>query len=154
MGEAMPRARREKEEGMVEGESKAPPTKRSFEVGLVVRDLEKMTTFYRDGLGLGDFTDSTSPRGVNRRFRCGDGVIKLHGGVIPPDKANPPGGMDNPCSGLRWITLFFDDLTSVVARCEALGGTSPVPVFEFAPGRWGGVIEDPEGNCWIEIVKP
>src|SRR5207237_8852156 len=50
---------------------------KQLEVGIVVRDLEATTSFYRDGLGLPHVADLPLPLGLQRRFACGDGIVKL-----------------------------------------------------------------------------
>jgi catechol 2,3-dioxygenase-like lactoylglutathione lyase family enzyme len=135
-----------------------------LEVGIVVRDLEAVTPFYRDGLGLRHIMDLRMPfddvhavhnpnRGTNRRFAYGDNIIKLLQWDEPPMASNPPGGAYG-ITGLRYISLLADDPEEVVRRCVEAGGRVVIPV-QLIQGIAGptkySVVEDPEGNAWIEV---
>jgi predicted enzyme related to lactoylglutathione lyase len=135
-----------------------------LEVGIVVRDLEAVTPFYRDGLGLRHIMDLRMPfdeahavhnprRGINRRLAYGANVVKLLQYDEPPTTANPPGGTFG-IAGLRYISLLAHDLDEVLGRCVEAGGRVVIPVQEIqgitGPTKYM-VVEDPEGNCWVEV---
>jgi predicted enzyme related to lactoylglutathione lyase len=122
------------------------------QIGIVVRDLEATTPFYRDGLGLPYLEDFDGPSGYMRRFRLGSGaILKLMVLPEPPTETNQPEGMFGGITGLRWLTIGVDDIEQVIERCEALGGRVPRPLVEWSPGHFCAVVEDPEGSCWVEI---
>jgi catechol 2,3-dioxygenase-like lactoylglutathione lyase family enzyme len=125
----------------------------NLEVGIIVRDLETMTQFYGDGLGLPHVADYTLPFGLMRRFACGDGIVKLVQLDDAPTVSNPPGGVHGGSTGLRWFTLGVGDIEEVFRRCEAAGGRVVQPIEEWRPGSKLMILEDPEGNCWIEISE-
>jgi lactoylglutathione lyase len=127
---------------------------RRVEIGVVVRDLEKATPFYRDGLGLSHLADIDTPFGLLRRFACGDGIIKLMQLTEPPEGSNPPGGITGKSTGLRWFSVTTDDIYAVLAGCQDTGGRVVWPVQEVDQGPKVLVVEDPEANCWIEVVEP
>jgi catechol 2,3-dioxygenase-like lactoylglutathione lyase family enzyme len=121
------------------------------EIGVVVRDVEVSTPFYRDGLALVHIQDVIGPRGLQRRFACGTAVIKLLQTDTAPSTTNPPGGMDGGATGLRWITIPVDDLDATVARCVALGAKVLAPITEYRPGHRAAGIEDPDG-VFVEVL--
>ncbi len=119
---------------------------RQLEVGIIVRDLETMTRFYRDGLGLAHVVDMELDFGLLRRFRCGDGIVKLLHLTEAPVTSNPPGGVTaRDCRGLRWFTFQPDDIDAVVERCRLMGATvvEPIQVYPENAVRWA-ILEDPE----------
>jgi predicted enzyme related to lactoylglutathione lyase len=127
---------------------------RRLEIGIVVRDLESTTAFYRDGLGLAHLEDVATPLGLLRRFTCGDGVLKLMRLDELPRTANPPGGITGRATGLRWFSVTVDDIDQALDRCVGAGGSVVWPVQTLDRGSKILVIEDPESNCWIEVVQP
>jgi predicted enzyme related to lactoylglutathione lyase len=130
-------------------DGKAPGV--SLEVGMVVRDLDAVTPFYRDGLGLTHVRDVALPHGTQRRFACGGGVFKLLQPKEAPTDSNPPGHKDS-ATGLRWFTFRVSGIEQVVERCVALGGRVVQPLAD-----WGiamiVLVEDPVGSCWIELSE-
>jgi predicted enzyme related to lactoylglutathione lyase len=116
-----------------------------------VRDLDAVTPFYRDGLGLVHVRDAVLPHGTQRRFACGGGVLKLLQPKQAPTGSNPPGHKDS-ATGLRWFTLRVSGIEQVIERCVALGGRVVQPLAD-----WGTamivLVEDPAGSCWIELAE-
>ena len=129
------------------------PGEFSLEVGIVVRDLEATTPFYRDALGLEHVADLPLPLGLQRRFAYGGGIVKLMQLDAAPTRSNPPGGITGDSTGLRWFTVKVTDIEEVVDRCLAAGGRVASPLVEWQPGRKVVVVEDPEGSCWIELAE-
>ncbi|MFD0439980.1 VOC family protein [Streptomyces chartreusis] len=130
-----------------------PKLPRALEMGIVVRDLEVMSAFYRDALGCRLIADLRADIGVMRRFACGDAQIKLLSPREAPHASNPAGGARAGCTGLRWFSLTVEgDLEETLERCVAAGAGVVTPVSGSYPGgpRYM-VIEDPEGN-WFEIM--
>jgi predicted enzyme related to lactoylglutathione lyase len=123
----------------------------SLEVGIVVRDLESVTPFYRDGLGLVHLTDREIPPGIQRRFQCGGGILKMLQPKEPPTGSNPNDGFDNT-TGLRWFTLSVKDIEQVIERCVTLGGRVVHPLTNWK-GTKVVMVEDPAGSCWIELFE-
>jgi predicted enzyme related to lactoylglutathione lyase len=124
-----------------------------LEIGIVVRDLEAVTPFYRDGLGLTHVTDHTSKLGVNRRFSWGEGSVIVMQLADPPTISHPPHGTAGHATGPRFVILREDEreLEEVLERCEAAGGKAYAPIKDL--GEWRLlIIEDPEGTCHIEVT--
>jgi predicted enzyme related to lactoylglutathione lyase len=124
-----------------------------FQVGIVVRDIEAVTPFYREGLGLQHHSDFRPPAGLMRFFACNGGTLKLIQLAETPTAANPPGGIGGGATGLRWFTLAVPDLEDTLQRCEAAGARVVQPIREWQPGIKLMILEDPESNCWVEIAE-
>lgn len=131
----------------------------AVDIGYVVGDLDAMTAFYGEGLGLELVSEQTLPDdfpGGGRTVRCfaaGASWLKLwslHAGA-------PARGSDERLGeiGFRYLTMHVEDLQGVVDRLRSLG----YPI-EVAPRRSsvGGLrsvsfVRDPDGN-YIELVEP
>jgi predicted enzyme related to lactoylglutathione lyase len=122
------------------------------EVGVVVRDADAMAAFYGDVIGLQYVGDLDFAGGTMRRYAHGDAVVKLVSTAEPPTLSNPPNGPAGGASGLRYLTLQVDDVEATVKRVSDAGHAVPVPTFEFEPGVFVSLVEDPEGN-WVELVQ-
>ena len=124
-----------------------------LEIGIVVRDLEAVTPFYRDGLGLTHLGDRTTKLGLNRRFAWGDAVIVVMELDDPPTGVHPPHGTAGKATGVRFLVFREDELEleEVLERCEAAGGRAYAPIKEI--GDWRLLIlEDPEATCHVEVT--
>jgi glyoxylase I family protein len=127
-------------------------TKQSLDIGIVVRDAPGCLAFYRDVLGLEHVATVPMPGGATmERLACGDSVIKLLSLAETPAAANPPGG-NRAATGLRYFTMFVEDLDDVVNRCREAGAPIPLGPLELRPGLHLVMVEDPDGN-WVEFVK-
>ncbi len=124
----------------------------SVQVGIVVKDLDAMVGFYEGALGLRSIGDVDIPGGVMKRFRCGDGTVKLVRFDAGTTGANPPDGMLGGVTGMRYVSLDVGDVEGTLARCEAAGHKVTVPLIEWRPGMPVAFVEDPEGN-WIELMQ-
>ena len=127
-------------------------TKESIDIGLVTGNIEAMTEFYRDTLGLEIEAVLDMPGGMQMtRLICGSTIIKL---VVLPDTPaaqNPPGGFSGG-TGIRYFTISVDNLEEAVAACADAGCPIPVPIRESRPGVNIAMIEDPDGN-WVELLQ-
>jgi predicted enzyme related to lactoylglutathione lyase len=129
----------------------AAMSERLVEVGIIVRDLEAQMAFYRDTLGLEQREALVVPGGVQERLAWGAAIIKLVHFEQPPEAANPPNGIMGG-TGIRYITLYVDDLEASVQRCLDDGHAVPIAPMDFSPTVRVAIIEDPEGN-WVELVQ-
>lgn len=113
---------------------------------LFARDLERMTTFYRDALGLPILSGSPGEGWVE--LAAGDGRLGLH--AIPPAiaagitiRTPPEAREDTP------IKLVFEvgDLAAARDRLTAHGAV-------VMPRPWGSCDAlDPEGNVFQITVR-
>ncbi|MEM7018820.1 MAG: VOC family protein [Pseudomonadota bacterium] len=128
-------------------------TKESIDIGLVTGNIEAMTAFYKDTLGLEVEAVLDMPGGMQMtRLICGTTIIKLVAHRSAPEASNPPGGIAG-ATGIRYFTISVDNLEAAVKECEAAGRNIPVPPREARPGITIAMIEDPDGN-WVELLQP
>ena len=128
-------------------------TKDSIDIGLVTGNIEAMTIFYRDRLGLPEEAVLDMPGGTTMtRLVCGTTIVKLLSHVKTPEAANPPGGIGGG-TGIRYFTITVDNLDEVTAACQAAGHKIAVTPREIRPGIKISMIEDPDGN-WVELLQP
>jgi catechol 2,3-dioxygenase-like lactoylglutathione lyase family enzyme len=139
---------------------------RPLEIGIVVGELERQITFYREGLGCTEVRRVDLPSAVTKPSGLGSSVtlvlmltpggegIKLispHGGDSPP-QARP----DDLTSsrGVAYLTFGVADLDPAVRRLLAAGATlrSAVPRVRTGPDTAIVFLDDPEGNT-IELVE-
>ena len=128
-------------------------TKDSIDIGLVTGNIEAMTTFYRDTLGLPEEAVLDMPGGTTMtRLVCGTTIVKLLTHAQTPTAANPPGGIGG-ATGIRYFTITVNNLDEATAACEAAGHNIAVSPREIRPGIKIAMIEDPDGN-WVELLEP
>jgi catechol 2,3-dioxygenase-like lactoylglutathione lyase family enzyme len=123
------------------------------EIGIVVRDLEAMTRFYRDGVGLVPVGDLVLEGGRMRRFGCAGGVIKLLRMDGPPEASSPSGGVTS-ATGLRYLTIAVDDIDRAVQSCIDAGGAIDYPMQRASTGTVFTILHDPEGNNVELVMRP
>jgi catechol 2,3-dioxygenase-like lactoylglutathione lyase family enzyme len=113
---------------------------------IFVKDLEKMATFYRDGLGLRPIRERSQPGWLE--LQAGPGLLALH--AIPPSIADaieitlPPAARDEGA-----IKLVFEapDLAAARDHLTAHGA------LMGQPHAWGACDgTDPEDNVF-QIVE-
>ena len=126
--------------------------KESIDLGLVTDNIDAMTAFYRDILGLEleavlDMGGGTTMT----RLKCGTTIIKLLRPRAVPEAGNPPGGLAGG-RGIRYFTICVDNLEEAVADCRAADCPVPVSIREVRPGITIAMIEDPDGN-WVELLQ-
>ena len=113
---------------------------------LFAKDMERMTTFYRDGLGLAVVPEQSSPGWTV--FDAGGVQFALH--AIPPHIARDIAIADPPQAREETplkLTFQTTDLDAACARVSRLGG-------QLLPPRGSGSRDalDPEGNVFS--LKP
>lgn len=126
------------------------PKAGKVEIAVVARNLDDSVRFYADTLGLPHVGDMELPNGLMKRFLYGDTVIKIIGFETPPELSGP-GGMMAGVTGFRYVTFAVDDVAGTQKRFEDAGYNVAVPAFEFRPGLFIAIVEDPDGN-WVEFV--
>lgn len=126
--------------------------KQAIDLGIVTRDAGALLAFYRDTLGLP--LEATIPMpggGTMHRLKAGDSVIKIVETEPSPAADAVPGGI-RAATGYRYWTLTIADLAGNVARCEAAGYKTVVPIKTIRPGVSIAIIADPDGN-WVELLE-
>lgn len=128
-------------------------TKPGLDLGIVVRDVERSLTFYRDLLGLSVRGDLQVP-GVGRLvlLDVGSSTLKLvqltNGIAIEPE----PGGLRAGAGGMRYCTFSISDLDDVVETCREAGYRIGMRPTVMGPGVRVAAVEDPDQN-WIELME-
>lgn len=138
-----------------------------MEVGLVVRDLDRMLQFYVDVLGCTEVRRADIPAALSRAIATApDGYVNVwlrtpNGEVIklvrPPNGPVLPGASpySSERGGFTYLTFYCSDLAAILAKALANGAVER----SDAAARTGvfGVklafFADPEGNV-LELVEP
>jgi lactoylglutathione lyase len=121
----------------------------SFDLGFV-STTDALVHFYATVLELEEIEPREFPMGVVRRLACGGGVLKV---MIPAETPAPPpdaGFLER--SGLRYATLWIDDVDAVAARWQANGGAIVMGPAELLSGTYGALATDPDGNT-VELMQ-
>jgi predicted enzyme related to lactoylglutathione lyase len=121
----------------------------SFDVGFVSRD-GALVEFYASVLDLEELEPRDFPMGQVRRLACGPGVLKV---MVPKEPPEAPAPTTNfwDVSGIRYATLWVDDVAAVARRWRAHGGSILMDPFELRPGTFTALGADPDGNV-VEIM--
>ncbi|CAM3346576.1 VOC family protein [Nocardioides dubius] len=128
-------------------------TRPGLDLGIVVRDVERSLTFYRDLLGLPVRGDMQVP-GVGRLLLLDVGhstlkLVQLDRGIdIEPE----PGGLRAGAAGMRYCTFSISDLDEVVTTCREAGFRIGMRPTTMGPGVRVAAVEDPDQN-WIELME-
>ncbi len=122
--------------------------KREVDIGLVAKDKDATSAFYRDILGLKQ--GKSIPLGdgvVQDRLFIGRNTIKINS--VPNVSEQMEGGMKNAI-GIRLLALFFEDLNLIIQNLEA-ADINHSGLIDF-PGAKLLFIKDPDGNL-LELVQ-
>ena len=128
--------------------------KPAIDAGIVVADADRALDFWRDTLGfpLDEVRELPNGEGSQYRLRCGESLVKLLALTNPPATAG--GGPPRDGRGLRYLTIFVDNLDDLVENCRGAGYriTMEPQVSPIFPNRIA-FVEDPDGN-WLELFEP
>ena len=104
------------------------PERRTVDVAIICSNFEESLHFYRDVLGFEIVVDTeisgeiatrlgVAPRGFHQvRLQAGDSLIKLMDIKSPPPPA--PHGF---ASGIRWLTVYVEDIDSTIEELKKRG---------------------------------
>lgn len=132
----------------------------NVDIGIVCSNFQDSITFYRDTLGLPVVEEirvsdeiaiksGLAPSGFRQvRLKAGDTLIKLMQIQTPPRE-----GTSYFKSGVRWITLFVDDINSVYSNLTAKGVEFLSEPLNPKDAQWIVCAYDPDGIL-IEFVEP
>lgn len=128
-------------------------SKAGLDVGIVMRDGERMLPFYEEVLGLGYVEQLHIPWGTMHRLRFGESWLKLVEPAHPPD-STPPSGLD-AASGIRYLTFEIDEISTVWDRAIDAGAEVFHDLGPFgASGIIMGMLFDPDGNVVELLHRP
>ncbi|HUH37235.1 MAG TPA: VOC family protein [Spongiibacteraceae bacterium] len=129
------------------------PQDKPLEIGLVTvsGSGEAMLNFYRDVFGFERVAEIPFPGiGTVNRLHSGARTIKLLVLENAPEQA-PVQGAFTATTGLRYVTLWVDDLAATVAACRERGCEVPVAPKPLRPGVDVAMVKDPDGNT-LEVM--
>ena len=148
--------------------------KEVIDLGMVVSDIDKSLTFYKDVIGFEEIEGFKVPpqfaldSGLANNLPLDVHVLVLGKGEkatklkLMQFKTAPGARVDNTfihsSYGYRYLTISVKDVNAAVARAEKAGSKpiakSPVPLPEgFPAGLALANLRDPDGNL-IELVGP
>lgn len=157
-------------------EQASPYAGTTIDIGVVAKDLERSFAFYRQALGFvpADPASFDVSGDMGRRSGLSDGlpfrvmVLRLPGAdegatklklmTFPRVGPAPRGNFIHSAAGVRYLTLFVEDIDAAVARVRKAGvrvlAEGPTAVDpSIARGVWLALVRDPDGN-FIELVGP
>jgi catechol 2,3-dioxygenase-like lactoylglutathione lyase family enzyme len=126
-------------------------SKPALDVGIVVRNADRMMAFYRDVLGFTAEQPITFPGiGTIHRLNVGQSILRLFQPENELPEPSTPNDSIYASAGIRYLTLAVSNLNEVVDACREFGAHIARPVKEVRPGVYATTIQDPDGN-WIEM---
>lgn len=126
--------------------------KDSFDIGLVVSDVDASFEFYCGLLGFprGESLAIPGNRTLHHIY-IGSSVLKLQELHDGPPEPGPHGLIAQV--GIRYVTIWIHDIEDVVARLEEAGCTFVLPLNTTPRGALMTMVADPDGNI-VELVEP
>lgn len=125
----------------------------AVDVGILVADMEKALSFYRDLLGLSVVTEITTSligKGIMIQLKHGASLIKLVKLDDIPSRQTSTG--ISTTLGYRYITLHLPDITEMMSKIEDAHVPIVVPITQLGNGVAIVMVEDPDGNI-VEFVQ-
>jgi methylmalonyl-CoA/ethylmalonyl-CoA epimerase len=145
--------------------SDSSPFSRGYQVGVVVRNIEKAVDFY-ESLGIGPFVEGPSADAVERKVYGKDTNMRLKGliaqmGNIEFELLQPVGGeslhkefLDEKGEGIIHICSYTDDLDGELAKLTEKG-FKVVHSAVFSDGGKCAYIDTREvGGFFLELFQP
>ena len=145
-------------------------TKNTFDLGIVVSDLEQSAKFYTDVVGMTEVKGFTAPANVATSFGLTDNQPVVVRRFVMADVkdapslklmafpgvpvAKPDQRFIHSTLGFSYLTLFVKDMDAAVERAKKAN----VTLLGQTPAKVGGnnfltVYRDPDGN-FIEVIGP
>src|SRR5688572_20260705 len=103
------------------------------EVGLVSAD-DRLPAFYCDVFGLDALEPRDLPTGKVHRLGHGEALLKVLVPATPPAAPPPAPSQFWDVAGMRYFTLWVDDLDVIVDRCPKHGGNVALGPIDVRPG--------------------
>jgi len=122
----------------------------NVDIGMVSATLE-LVEFYSHVLDQQPLEPRTIPMGTVHRLPCGPVTLKIMVPSTTPAADTPePQFWDR--SGLRYITLWTEDLDGLAGRWAEAGGRVALAPIELRPGVRTALLTDPDGNT-VEAME-
>jgi predicted enzyme related to lactoylglutathione lyase len=116
----------------------------SVDIGFVSA-TDALVSFYRDVFGLEVLEPRVFPDGTVHRLALGSGALKVMVPAAAP-AASPPTDRFWDQAGIRYVTMWLDDLDEIVARWTTHGGTVALGPLTIREGVRTALLVDPDGN--------
>jgi catechol 2,3-dioxygenase-like lactoylglutathione lyase family enzyme len=122
----------------------------TLEIGLVSAH-DELFEFYVEVLGGERLEPRVFPFATVHRLGLPGVNLKV---MVPAEApAVPPAAARfSDVAGLRYLTLWVDDLEALVERWTAGGGAVTTPIGDLRPGVRFALLADPDGNA-IEALE-
>ena len=122
-------------------------------ITFAAQDLERMITFYRDGLGFP--THNYAPGDTMVMFRLEGSWL----GLFPRAAHAADAGLSAEGSGFSGVTLSHNEpskeaVDQAFAEALAAGATAVKTPQDVYWGGYSGYFADPEGNLWEVAFNP
>jgi predicted enzyme related to lactoylglutathione lyase len=116
----------------------------SVDIGFVSA-TDALVAFYQDVFGLEMLEPRVFPDGTVHRLALGTGALKV---MVPAQTPDAPPRTERfwDRAGLRYVTMWLDDLDAIVERWTAGGGTVAVGPLTIRKGVRTALLVDPDGN--------
>ena len=116
----------------------------SVDIGFVSA-TDALVSFYRDVLGLEMLEPRVFPDGTVHRLALGTGALKV---MVPAQAPDALTRTENfwDRAGLRYVTMWLDDLDAIIERWVSRGGTVVFGPVEIRDGVRTALLVDPDGN--------
>jgi predicted enzyme related to lactoylglutathione lyase len=119
-------------------------TVRSVDIGFVSATAA-LVAFYQDVLGLETLEPRVFPDGTVHRLALATGALKVMVPAQAPDESPRTANFWDR-AGLRYVTMWLDDLDTIVERWTAHGGTVAFGPLTIREGVRTALLVDPDGN--------
>jgi len=116
----------------------------SVDIGFVSA-TDALVRFYQDVFGLEVLEPRVFPDGTVHRLALGTGALKVMVPAQKPD-VSPRTQQFWDRAGLRYVTMWLDDLDTIVERWTAHGGTVAFGPLTIREGVRTALLVDPDGN--------
>jgi catechol 2,3-dioxygenase-like lactoylglutathione lyase family enzyme len=116
-----------------------------------VSATDALVSFYRDVFGLEALEPRVFPDGTVHRLALGNGALKVMVPIAAPE-APVPAQRFWDRAGMRYVTMWLDDLDATVDRWTAHGGTVALGPLTVRPGVRTALLTDPDGNT-VEAMQ-
>ena len=116
----------------------------SVDIGFVSA-TDALVAFYRDVFDLEPLEPRVFPDGTVHRLGLGSGALKVMVPAQTPAES-PLTARFWDRAGLRYVTMWLDDLDAVIERWTTHGGTIALGPLTIRAGVRTALLVDPDGN--------
>ena len=112
---------------------------------------EALVSFYRDVFDLEPLEPRVFPDGTVHRLALGAGALKI---MVPADEPERPSPTTRfwDRAGIRYVTMWLDDLDKIIDRWTSCGGTVSFGPLTIREGVRTALLVDPDGNT-VEAMQ-